>query len=139
MVLQTLGAWHSDQVGLIGHELRQLREITGELQSLRLQLAQQRPEDRDAAPSPGVRAIAGPSRTGREGDLGAPGIRPPPVSQAADPGLRPVGEAATAGPSPEDAHAWLYQRVASLEGERQSTWQRILGFLFKGKAGVRAP
>jgi len=139
MVLQTLGAWHSDQVGLIGRELRQLREMTGELQSLRLQLAQQRPEGRDAAPSPGVQSIAGPSRTGGEGDLSTPGVCPAPVPQPADPGPRPAGEAVAAGPSPADAHDWLYQRVASLERERQSTWQRILGFLFKGEAGARPP
>jgi hypothetical protein len=36
------------------------------------------------------------------------------------------------GPANADLHLWLNQRIAELEQERQSRWQKILGFL-KGR------
>ena len=39
---------------------------------------------------------------------------------------------AASGPAEQtgvDVHAWLCQRFASLEQERQTRWQKLLGFL----------
>lgn len=73
------------------------------------------------APASAAKPAAGPKPSGpaaAESPKPTPPAPPPP---------RP---AASAGPATDrDMHGWLTQRLATLQQERQSRWQKIMGFL----------
>src|SRR5262249_9163784 len=128
LLVRMLSSMHEQQVALIRDELRQFQKATEELQRLQQQLG----EARAAAPvSRPDRRLAGPA--------GQPAAGPRPRSQPApaevpDPAGRlrqPVAVAGQEGVTGEAVHAWLNQRIAELQAERQGSWQRILGF-FRG-------
>jgi hypothetical protein len=118
------------------------QQITQELRALQAELTKLRA----AAPGQGQRQAAAvqagtngagvpvpPPRTAPAGDPGAAASAsagkptPPPAQAAAAPGQ--TGGAAPAGLNGEDVHAWLCQRMADLQQERQSRWRRLLNFL----------
>ncbi len=125
-VFQVFGSLHGEHVGLVREELRLLQETTRELQDLYVQQGRgQGPAGGPAPPAalpPGGHEATGPARPRPNGTRRS--AEEPP---AESPGGR------TPAAHPPDAHAWVQQRVAALEQERQTRWQRIVGYLL-GKA-----
>jgi hypothetical protein len=104
---QMFGNLHREQMALVRQELEQIQDLTRQLQTLQAEWTRQPP----AAP-PTVaesRSNAEPSRAAT-----APQTPPPPNSSARCEG---------------DVHVWLAQRLTTLQQERQSRWQRLLGVL----------
>lgn len=114
---------HHEQSDLIRDELERLRELTQELHTLQEELAKHPPHEAVAAPLP----TAPPPLPEGPSPPVATLAPEPPVTDAA----RPPGPAVATPPAEnaEDIHVWLTQRMATLQRERQSSWQRILNFL----------
>jgi pSer/pThr/pTyr-binding forkhead associated (FHA) protein len=124
-MVQVFGALHREQMGLVRDELDQLRNTTLELHSLRAELARQpqapavvngtpaagneTPRQEPAAPAPAAAATP-----------------PAAAARAADPA---PGVAAPAGNPDGAIHVWLTQRIAALEQEQQSRWQKVMSFV----------
>jgi hypothetical protein len=114
MMAQMFGNVQRDQMTLIRQELEQIQELTRQLHALPLEGARQ-----PIAPLP-----------------------MPPQAPAADvpsapsPSAKSKPAAAKSAPSPPprkfpegDVHAWLSQRLAALQEERQTRWQKVLSLL----------
>jgi hypothetical protein len=114
-MLQSFGDLYREQMGDLREELEEVRRLTGELQRL----------EEEAR----LRGLSPPS----------PSLSPTPA-----PGPNPARTAPNqrpAGPTPEPApkrplgkpdagvHGLLVDRIASLQAERQSRWQKILGMM----------
>jgi pSer/pThr/pTyr-binding forkhead associated (FHA) protein len=155
MMFQMFGTLQKEQVGALRDELQRVQQLTRELQSLQETLdrsvqAQSAPQ-RPAVPAPCAPATGAPSAplpvdpaktSQRLAD--PPALSHPPTQVPKAPNGTEVPSAfATAAPAspasdrkaahpgstPEDLHAWLNQRMASIHEERQSRWQKILGML----------
>jgi predicted component of type VI protein secretion system len=154
-MFQMFSGLHKDQMGYLREEMERQQQITQELRALQAELTKLRA----AAPGQGQRqAAAGqagangvgvpvpPPRTAPAGDPGAAASAraekptPPPAEACAAPGqaggapaaagqARVAGGASPPGLNGEDVHAWLCQRMADLQQERQSRWRRLLNFL----------
>jgi pSer/pThr/pTyr-binding forkhead associated (FHA) protein len=134
MMVQMFRGLHQDQTALIRDELDRVQELTRELQTLQAQLNRPAPAAATtreaAAPGPAPAPAAVPSPATSTG---------PAAPQAPAAPQRTVGAVPTAGPRPQPAPAdgvegqefqvWLLDRMAALQEERQSRWQKILGFL----------
>lgn len=118
MVVQMLSVTRQEQAALLREEMRHFQTATEELIRLQQQLREAKP----AAPAPSL-------------DRWQPGTWPGGDPQPGD--QRPAeatplalpGPDAEAPPQEEEVHLWLQGRIAELEGERQSSWQRLVGFL----------
>jgi pSer/pThr/pTyr-binding forkhead associated (FHA) protein len=132
-IVQLFRDLHHDQLQLIRQELHQLSELTWELKNLQTEQARQTPavtgQASDGSPkSPSVASLEPSAAT-----VSSPGGETPPLPPApcvsrsaeATPALTTEGS----GRSPEEIHGWLAQRLASLQQERQSRWERILHIL----------
>jgi hypothetical protein len=135
---QMFASLHKDQVGLIRRELDELHTLTRELQSLQKELAKRpapAPDASNRKTAPGTastpRAPAG-NGTPEKRPEGTP--PPAPAATAAASAKAPslTGGPQLAGRSDQEVHAWLYDRIATIQKERQSRWQTILGYL-RGK------
>jgi hypothetical protein len=122
--VQTFGSLHREQMGLVREELDRLRDLTRELHTLRAEYA--------ACPSaPAMRAGNGtrvegekPAATTPASVAGAGGPTPP-SGNGKGTASRTAATAPTAEGDP-NIHAWLTQRIAALDEERQSRWQKLL-------------
>ncbi|HEY7424125.1 MAG TPA: FHA domain-containing protein [Gemmataceae bacterium] len=134
MMVQMFSGLHRDQLQLIRQELNQLSVLTRELQSLQAEQVRQTPAGTLVAsgerppPVGGNKELTSPAR---------PGQPPPPLRPSA-PAEKPPAATAEENSAPTtrdsgrpnaDAHTWLAQRLATLQQERQSRWQRILQVL----------
>jgi pSer/pThr/pTyr-binding forkhead associated (FHA) protein len=139
MMMQMMGALHRDQMEAVREELDRVAAITHELQSLQSELAERSlttattPAAGAAPVPPTATALSRPApplaRNGTEGEGAAGGpVRDRPVPPQAPPVPPSVPGAVPA----EDPHEWLNRRIAAIQEERQSRWQKILGFL-RGK------
>jgi predicted component of type VI protein secretion system len=122
-MLQAFSAMHHDQMTLVRGELDQLRQLTERLNDLQVELARQPVADRNEAPT--VRlptAQAPPRRNGKSlPERAAP--RAQPAAAARKP------QQSAAGAAKPDVHAWLSEQIVTLQRERQSVWQRLMGTL----------
>lgn len=113
MTVQMFGKMHAEQLELIRDELDQLMRLTRELEQARQELASRKAGPATATTPPTRRV--------------APELPPPePVKPA------PENTRTTSTGSSEPAEVveeWLTERIANLEQERQSIWQRLLGTL----------
>jgi pSer/pThr/pTyr-binding forkhead associated (FHA) protein len=135
-MVQTFSRLHRDQLQLIRQELNQLHGLTRELQEIQKELGK-----RPTAPP---RTAAEPSEKGRTTlppPPSAPAVpRAPRNAEPARSRASTVAEASadtSAVPPPRptaEVHAWLTQRLAVLQEERQTRWQKILHAL-TGKSG----
>jgi hypothetical protein len=123
MMLKMFTSTHNDQMEAIRKELSRLQEVQLELLALR---HQQPPQ-----PVPGP---ANGSASARDVALNKSAASPP--LPAASTGERPPGPAPAEAPraTSPDVHLWLAQRIAGLEKERETVWQRLMGFVL-GKNG----
>jgi pSer/pThr/pTyr-binding forkhead associated (FHA) protein len=152
-VLQTVGTMHRDQLGVVQEELVQVRRLTQELQALspgpreaktgaglllpdprRTLQAPRRPaehSERTTHAPPRNRPGRGTGTT--TADHGTPRRVPPAEadSVARQPAQReglPATDGAAAS-SDEHMHDVLSQRIAELQHERQSRWQKVLNMI----------
>lgn len=115
---------HREQSDLIRNELDRLHQLTQELHELQAQLAQLPPREAPAMerpvatppPRPVPAAPELPPRHEPQAN-GTPSPIPPLPRQTEDVG------------NPDQIHAWLTHRMASIQRERQSSWQKIMNFL----------
>jgi hypothetical protein len=124
---QMFGRMQDNQMQLIREELDQLREVTQDLQGLQAKLVERQCHEEE------IDSV--------EHSLARNGTRPV-TPQAFFPrrASPPNGSTATSpGPASklpeEDVHAELCERIAALQEERQSRWQRIFNFLTRKKPG----
>jgi pSer/pThr/pTyr-binding forkhead associated (FHA) protein len=114
MMAQMFGNLQREQMGLIRQELEQIQELTRQLHALPSEAA------RKAAPTmpalPQAPPAAGPPTP-------TPSVKPP--RAAAKPEAPPVPPKFPEG----DVHAWLTQRLAALQQERQTRWQKVINLL----------
>jgi hypothetical protein len=151
MMFQMFGSLQQDQMATLRQELDRVQELTRELQSLREALAT------SPAPQPAVRED--PATLGTKcadfspitTDIPVAGTAQIPVPQQVHAAM-PVGNgngktmpsnsgpASTAAPqatskqpapaqNTQEMHSWLFQRMETIQQERQSRWQKILDML----------
>jgi pSer/pThr/pTyr-binding forkhead associated (FHA) protein len=151
---QMLTTVHQDQMALFRDELTQVRSLNRELQQLRLQLKQTQPESEADSPSPAdldrverllldhtdhvdengsepvdVSPTSGTTETTDAAEPDEVADSPEPSSAADDAEDRASSQSKTDG---YEAHAWLCQRMAVIEKERNSRWKKILKALRGG-------
>jgi pSer/pThr/pTyr-binding forkhead associated (FHA) protein len=137
MMFQMFGALHRDQMTFIQEEMDRLQQLNRELHLLQIEAATHPPAQ---APASTPRPAAGPESRPRPVAAGAAADRSPrmaaepPNSPAPPPRPTAATGAVPAAPCGEDVHTWLCRRMAAVEEERQSRWQKLLGLL----AGKRA-
>jgi pSer/pThr/pTyr-binding forkhead associated (FHA) protein len=116
LMVDMFTALHREEMGVVRQELHRLQQLTAELQSLHAELGN------NGAGSPAVRP-------------GAPPVQPVARAPVGDPShARAAGPAAAPAPPAADAriHAWLGERIAALNAERQGRWEKLMGFLKGG-------
>jgi pSer/pThr/pTyr-binding forkhead associated (FHA) protein len=131
MMFQMFNTLHRDQVGVIREELEHLHRLTEEVKNIQADLmARGQPAK---APSPPAQAkpaaVKQPQRF--------PAIPLPPQQtlgaavEATNGPAPPVNGGAQAPLEHPDTqmHVWLTQRLANIQQERQSHWQKIVNFL----------
>jgi hypothetical protein len=142
MIFQMFTTTHQDHLALIRRELEEVRKATEEIQALRQQLEQSAAPPPTSAPA----ALPGPQEEGVEeggrvaptaagsspdGQQSTPAAGPAPNGKMGQPPPPPPGP--QAGPAPsvggDTIHAWLTQRIAALQQEREGRWQKILRLL----------
>jgi hypothetical protein len=152
-MFQMFSGLHKDQMGYLREEMERQQQITQELRALQAELTKLRTAAPDQgqrqAPAGqvganGVGALVLPPRAApacERSEAGSAGKPAPPPAQAvpapvqaseapAATGQGSAAEgAAPACPDGEDVHAWLCQRMAALQQERQSRWRRLLNLL----------
>jgi pSer/pThr/pTyr-binding forkhead associated (FHA) protein len=140
MMFQMFHATQEEQLGQIREELDRLHDITRELTALQTEMVRQNlesPVPVPEGPSPPAGRPGQPASgaNGNGGIPASPSFQPPEAFPAGPQGLDPPSPSVSpqaAGDQPQDVHAWLTQRIAGLERERQGRWQKILDFL-RGK------
>ena len=145
MLVEMFGSLQREQMDLIRRELDQLREVTREFQDLKAELAsynQARAEAPAQAPPSPMKAGAGtppsPSTPSGPDRPAVPGPAPGasarvPKGPGASPGPgrpRPPRPARPEGVETDaDVMVWLNRRIATLQEERETRWQKILKLL----------
>ena len=138
MMVQTFSRLHRDQLQLIRQELNQLHGLTRELQEIQKEL-RNRPsapprtatehsqKSRPTLPSPPAPAKSSSPRNQEPARARTPTRSEANADTSTVPPVQPTAE----------VHAWLTQRLAVLQEERQTRWQKILNAL-TGKSGEEA-
>ena len=119
LVVQKLSALHREQLECLRESLGQLQGVTQGLHVLQKTLREENPPDRRrnghgaAAPASAGHSGATQAETCGASSIGVDASPSPPS------GAVPI-------PGDESIHAWLTNRIAALQHERQSQWQKIL-------------
>jgi hypothetical protein len=158
MLVQMFTSMHRDQMDVIREELDRLHVLSRELQELKEELARSHgPAGGSAAPAPAApsrpaavvdpepppsaapaaegpmpSASAGPQRPSPPFVVPPPRptAPPPPPPAGPRPDQRPPDVDATgAVAAPQDAVAWIHRRIAAIQAERETRWQKILKIL----------
>ncbi len=146
MLVQMFSSMHREQMDVIREELDRLHDLTRELQELREELAQSSarpaPAAAPARPIPTLPPRSQPVSPPKPAEIPSASVAPasaPTSSPAARPGpTRPVvppptdprpDQAAPGVASPQDAVAWIHQRIAAIQQERETRWQKIVKLL----------
>lgn len=114
MMAQMFGNLQKEQMAVIRQELEQIQELTRQLHALPMEAA------RPASPS--LPALPSTSPAGTPSSP-KPSVKPAPAAANLD--TSPVPPKFSEG----DVHAWLSQRLAALQQERQSRWQKVLSLI----------
>jgi pSer/pThr/pTyr-binding forkhead associated (FHA) protein len=134
MVVQVFASMHRDQMETLQKELDHVHRITRELNELQAELRHNQRGPIRARNGPLTRPAAAPAPLVAPSAPQAQAL--PPASTPAQP--RPAaaipGPAAPVPPGgamPDlgDMHDWVNQRIVTLQKERESSWQKILGFV----------
>jgi hypothetical protein len=140
MMVRMFGNAHREQMGEIRTELEELRDLTRELKDLQRQMAETPAPPTPWAPEPDAEpvgvAASQPIPEAQVEELLATLDQEVGAAAAAESVAKGSGpphrEHSSEAPPNGDIHAWLIHRMASIETERQSRWQKIMGVL-KGK------
>jgi pSer/pThr/pTyr-binding forkhead associated (FHA) protein len=116
LLAQMFSTLHREQMTPLREELNEVTRLAGELEELRAHLVQQAP----AAPASSPQAEAS--------QPVSPTPAPPRTNGNATP-TRPADTPPNGPPTDANIHAWLYDRIARLDAERQGRWQKILNFV----------
>lgn len=120
MMVHVFASLHRDQMTLLQSELDQVHRLSRELADLQAQM-----QVATAAPAPRAASSPRPSPPTPDPTRGhAPNGFP---RHASVPGAPPAPAAAAAGT--DDMHDVLSRRIAALQRERETRWQKILGFV----------
>lgn len=129
MATRLFASLHQEQMGLVRQELACLKDLTSELNGLRTELAGHLKKTPPAG----------------QADQAAPAIEAPVQKEPA--AARPIppaveqptptvaGTSVPSHPSPaatDEVHDWLTHRIASLQDERQTRWNKLLGMILGG-------
>jgi hypothetical protein len=141
MMFQMFGKLQREQMGVIRDEMDRLHQLSREVLALQTELAKRsqpmgqvsnlppQVERSRSAPAAAARAVPNSVATKPESRSAA---APKPTTQS-KPLPLPQGQ-------PEkDMHAWLSQRLATLQQEQQSGWQKIVSFLSGKRREKSAP
>jgi hypothetical protein len=113
MATRLFASLHQEQMSTVRRELDQLQQLTSELRTLQQQVNQPAaPAEPAASASESVQPTAE-----------VPTV-PSPADKTATPASGPVPPAAN-----EEIHDWLTQRISSLQEERQTRWNKLLGLI----------
>jgi pSer/pThr/pTyr-binding forkhead associated (FHA) protein len=129
MLVQMLSTMHQEQASMLRAEMQQFQKATEELNRLQQQLREGQKSATPTPPSrdrwqPGAWAATQPQPPASVPTAGTE--RPPlPAPQPAV----PAAAGTNGSPEAEEAHDWLTGRISELESERQTSWQRLMGFL----------
>lgn len=124
MMFQMFGKLQREQMGVIRDEMDRLHQLSREVLALQSELAK-RPEAAVERPR-STPAATGPRATPHSVAPAQPTPRPTTAPKpAAESKPLPLPQ----GQPEKDMHAWLSQRLATLQEERQSRWQKIVSFL----------
>ena len=121
MMFEGFASLHREQASTIREEFDRVRQLSDEIESLRVETARlaKAAEDRPAS-RPEPRPVDRP-RPAANGHTGP--------TPAADP-LPPIKRPSIPLPDPDaDIHAQLCLRLSTIENERQNRWQKILGMM----------
>ena len=120
MMFEGFAALHREQAGSLREEFDQVRKLSEEIESLRQETARLADEAAKPPPRPRPATNGHSSPTASTGPAVAP-LRPqdPPFKRATppppDPGV--------------DIHSQLLLRLSTIQNERQTRWQKILGMM----------
>ena len=134
MMFQMFGKLQREQIKVIRDEMDRLHQLSREVLALQAELSKHPPPGPDKSRA-GARSAdhpatvaAGPRLASAYNPAANPSSRPAPA-----PASKVAGDSKPLPPPqkpPEkDMHAWLSQRIAALQQERQSRWQKIVSFL----------
>jgi pSer/pThr/pTyr-binding forkhead associated (FHA) protein len=135
MMFQMFNTLQRDQIGVIRQELDHLQELSRELHALQSELAKRSAPGAVPTPKPAPAAVREPAVPAA---APVPSRQPEQVSTFTPlPAAGPVTSPPQAAPPPAPAategdeafHAWIAGRIASIQEERQSRWQKVMGFL----------
>jgi pSer/pThr/pTyr-binding forkhead associated (FHA) protein len=122
MMFEGFAALHREQSSIIRDELDEVRKLSREIEALRTQIAE-KPAPKPTPAPPIARVEPRPFPTLAPAPAPANPDRPEPIKRAAPP-----------PPPPEaDIHAQLCRKLASIEAERQTRWQKLLGMMSSGR------
>jgi hypothetical protein len=148
MLAQTFGALHRDQLTLIRQEMDRLHRLSEELTILRTEQARHLPPPPHQALAPGAatgngiraesaaprsrsspadnpRAATGPSRA--NGGGAAAELRSALATGGGPPDAPTLPRAPSGVDGSDEAiHIWIQERIAAIQKERQTRWQKIL-------------
>jgi pSer/pThr/pTyr-binding forkhead associated (FHA) protein len=114
MMAQMFGNLQREQMTLIRQELEQIQELTRQLHALPLEAARSASPTQSAIPqTPPAGTPSSPRPSVKSAPAAAKGETPPTPPKFAE----------------GDVHAWLSQRLAALQQERQSRWQKVLSLI----------
>jgi pSer/pThr/pTyr-binding forkhead associated (FHA) protein len=121
MMFEGFAALHREQSGSLREEFDQVRKLSDEIETLRQETARLAAEAAKPQPQPRPRsATNGHSSPAASAEQASPPRPQDPVFKRATPPL----------PDPNvDIHAQLLLRLSTIQNERQSRWQKILGMM----------
>lgn len=141
MLVQMMSTIHQDQVALLREELRQFQKATEDLHRLEHELRSRSaaPASVDHAPAdhtPAASSSPAPNPEASwphfwqvDAEVPLPDEPESVVSATvSSPHSSPHDEVKSAEEG-DEVHHWLTQRIAQLQSERQSSWQRIMSFI----------
>ncbi len=135
-IVQMFSSLHRDQLHLLRQELNRVSELTRELQKLQAEQVRQAPVPKQTEIGSELGAIS--SSRPSVSPIGETAPSTPPQPLLPNKPAEETPAAATEGLAPPagdamqfriEVHTWLAQRLSTLQQERQSRWQKLLGIL----------
>ncbi len=123
MMFEGFAALHRETSSSIRAEFDEVRKLSQEIESLRAETAKLAEATTLSIQQPAFQRVNQPPDPGRNGRADRPDEPPKPAPPTFDKVVLPLPD------SHVDIHAQLCQRLNTIETERQSRWQKILGMM----------
>jgi pSer/pThr/pTyr-binding forkhead associated (FHA) protein len=131
MMFQMFGKLQREQIGVIRDEMDRLHQLSREVMALQAELARHPPASAKPRGAPSVAEPRATPHSAPSKSTPRPAPAPKTITDS-----KPLPH--IQGQPEKDMHAWLSQRIATLQEERQSRWQKIVTFL-GGLGNSRSP